>query len=147
MPEFEATDMENQDTRLVRQSFGRCTLNDDFLVTFYDLLTQSSGEIKAMFAHTDMPRQRQLLKGALIHLISYAGGNEFSRDRINELGESHSRTHLNVRPDLYEIWVDSLVNAVRRHDPNATPELEAAWRRIVAPGIALMQSRYSPENQ
>ena len=126
------------------QSFGRCTLNDDFLVTFYNVLTQSSDEIKAMFAHTDMPRQRRLLRDALVHLISYASGNEFSRQRIEELGESHNQTQLNVRPELYRIWVDSLVNAVRCHDENCNPTLEAAWRRIAAPGIAVMQSRYLP---
>jgi hemoglobin-like flavoprotein len=139
--------MEGRDNYLVMQSFGRCTLNDDFLITFYDVLTQSSAEIKAMFAHTDMPRQRRLLKDALIHLISYAGGNEFSEKRVEELGESHSRTQLNVRPALYEIWVDSLVKAVRRHDDSFTAELDAAWRRIVAPGIAAMQARYAAPDQ
>ena len=136
--------MANQDIELVRQSFGRCTVTDEFLVTFYDVLTRSSDEIKTLFAQTDMPRQRRLLKEALIYLISYPAGNEFSRQRVIELGNSHSRAGLNVRPELYEIWVDSLIKSIRRHDEHFTPALDAAWRRILAPGIAAMIARYEP---
>jgi len=134
--------MKSQETRRVMQSFGRCTITDDFLVTFYEFLTQSSEEIKDRFAHTDMPRQRRLLKEALIHLIAYASGNEFSRQRVTELGNSHCSVQLNVRPELYEVRVDSLVKSIRRHDAQCTPELEASWRNILAPGIAAMTALY-----
>ena len=129
---------------MVRQSFARCTLTDDFLVTFYDFLTGSSEEIKAMFAHTDMSRQRQLLKEGLIYLISYPTGNEFSQQRMAELGNSHNRAGLNVRPELYKLWVDSLTKSIRRHDEQHTPALEAAWRTVLAPGIAAMIALYEP---
>ncbi|MEX2287174.1 MAG: hypothetical protein WD648_08805, partial [Planctomycetaceae bacterium] len=128
--------MEKHDTEMVRTSFGRCTLTDEFLVTFYNILTHSSADVARMFAHTDMPRQRRLLKEALIYLISYPAGNEFSQQRVTELGNSHSRAGLNVRPELYEIWVDSLIKSIRRHDEQFSPALEAAWRRVLAPGIA-----------
>jgi len=135
--------MEDQDIHLVMQSFGRCTLTDDFLVTFYETLTRSSDEIAAMFAKTDMPSQRRLLKEGMIRLIAYASDNDFAVQRVKELGQSHSRTQLNVRPEMYEIWVDSLIEAIRQHDPECSDELKAAWRRIVAPGIAAMQELYS----
>lgn len=134
--------MENQDYLAVRQSFARCTLTDDFLVTFYGILTIASDEIKIMFAHTDMPRQRNLLKEALIYLISYPTGNAFSQQRVTELAMSHSRLGFNVRPELYVTWVDSLIESVRRHDQQFTTELGTAWRRVLAPGIAAMCARY-----
>ena len=134
--------MEKHDTDMVRTSFGRCTLTDEFLVTFYNILTQSSADVARMFAHTDMPRQRRLLKEALIYLISYPAGNEFSQQRVIELGNSHSRAGLNVRPELYDIWVDSLIKSIRRHDEQFSPALEAAWRRVLAPGIAAMTALY-----
>lgn len=134
--------MVNEDTQMVRQSFARCTLTDDFLITFYDVLTNASDEIKAMFAHTDMPRQRSLLKEALIYLISYPTGNEFSRQRVTELAKSHSRIGLNVRPELYEVWVNSLVKSIHQHDAQSTDALESAWRRVLAPGIAAMIAAY-----
>jgi hemoglobin-like flavoprotein len=137
--------MDYQDTDIVRQSFGRCTLTDDFLVTFYDILTRSSDEIRILFAHTDMPRQRSLLKEGLIYLISYPTGNEFARNRVIELGNSHGRTNLNVRPEFYQIWVDSLIQAIHRHDANYGPDLDAAWRRVLAPGIAAMISLYDQQ--
>jgi hemoglobin-like flavoprotein len=89
-----------------------------------------------------MRRQRQLLREALVHLIAYSTGNEFSRSRIAELAESHSRMQLNVRPELYEIWIDSLTKAVRRHDDQYTPDLEAAWRRVIAPGVEAIKAAY-----
>ena len=134
--------MESQDIQAVLQSFGRCTLSDDFLITFYDILTRSSNEIAAMFAHTDMRRQRGLLREALVHLISFNTGNDFATRRIAELTASHARDQLKVRPELYEIWIDSLVKAVRRHDAQCTPDLEAAWRRVAEPGIAAMRAGY-----
>lgn len=136
------TQMENQEYLIVRQSFARCTLKNDFLVTFYSILMGASDEIKTMFAHTDMPRQRSLLKEALIYLISFPTGNVFSQQRVTELAMSHSQIGLNVRPELYVTWVDSLIESVRRHDPQFTNELGAAWRQVLAPGIAAMVARY-----
>jgi hypothetical protein len=39
-------------------------------------------------------------------------------------------------------FVDSLVAAVLRHDPECTPAVEAAWRAAVKPGIEFMSDRY-----
>lgn len=135
-------DNPGDDNAIVRQSFGRCTLSDQFLVTFYEILTGSLDEIRIQFAHTDMPRQRRLLKEGLIYLISYPTGNEFARKRVTELGISHSRAQLNVRPEFYQIWADSLMQAIERHDSNYDAALDAAWRRILAPGIAAMMALY-----
>jgi len=140
--EFE---MNEGDSDSVRQSFSRCTLTDGFLVTFYEILASSSDEIRGRFAHTDMPRQRRLLKEALVYLISYPTGNAFAQSRVNELGNSHSRTNLNIRPEWYTIWVDSLMQAIRRYDAMYSPELDAAWRRVLAPGIAAMKSHYDAD--
>ncbi|MGE3314387.1 MAG: globin [Planctomycetaceae bacterium] len=135
-------DHQDDDNAIVRQSFGRCTLTDQFLVTFYEILTGSSDEIRILFAHTDMPRQRKLLKEGLIYLISYPTGNEFARTRVTELGISHSRTRLNVRQEFYQNWIDSLMNAIQRHDSSYSSDLDAAWRRVLAPGIAAMMALY-----
>lgn len=135
-------DDQGDDNAIVRQSFARCTLTDQFLVTFYDILTRSSDDIRILFAHTDMPRQRKLLKEGLIYLISYPTGSEFARKRVTELGISHSRKCLNVRPEFYQNWVDSLMQAIQRHDSIYDAGLDAAWRRVLAPGIAAMAELY-----
>ena len=49
---------------------------------------------------------------------------------------------LDIKPELYDLWLDRLVQAVGEFDPMFDPEIEAAWRRLLQPGIEFMKSRY-----
>ncbi|WP_434148297.1 globin [Methylocaldum gracile subsp. desertum] len=59
-----------------------------------------------------------------------------------QLGESHSRSRLNIEPDLYDFWVSALISTVAESDPKFNPELEAAWKTVVERGIAVMKSMH-----
>ena len=61
---------------------------------------------------------------------------------LPRLAELHSRSQLDIRPELYDQWLDCLVEAAGRHDPSFSPGVERAWRETLAVGIALMRSRY-----
>jgi hypothetical protein len=58
------------------------------------------------------------------------------------LAVRHSRTDLDIGPALYDHWLDCLVATARQHDPEFSPEIEAAWRETLAVGIDYMRSRY-----
>ena len=49
---------------------------------------------------------------------------------------------LNVAPELYASFVDSLVRVVGERDPKFDEGVEQAWREVVAPGIRYMKDRY-----
>ena len=58
------------------------------------------------------------------------------------VGHSHARAKLNIRPELYDLWLDSLCETAKAMDAKWTPELERSWRECMAPGIALITSLY-----
>lgn len=131
------------DYQQVKASFARCAaLGDEFFDSFYASLVDRETAIGQMFAETDMQKQNQLIEDGITHLIAYSQGDSNAEARIRALGKSHSRHFINVRPEFYPLWVDSLMIALREHDPKFTPELAEQWKTIIAPGIALMVSMY-----
>ena len=127
---------------IAQQSYARCLRSADFFERFYEILLESDPAIPPMFAQTNFPRQRQLLKHGLGLLLSY--GNKPDDALLERIAARHSRAALNTPPDLYPRFVDSLVQVVSERDPKFDGEIERAWRDIVEPGISFMQGRYDP---
>jgi hemoglobin-like flavoprotein len=131
------------DFKRVRESYERCAvLGDEFFDSFYANLVDQETAIAQLFAETDMQRQNDLIEDGIRHLIAFAEGDALAEARIRDLGRSHNRHYLNVRPEFYPLWVESLMRALREHDAQFTPELETEWRTVIAPGVALMVSLY-----
>jgi hypothetical protein len=86
--------------------------------------------------------QHKLLKEGITFLLMSAGGSQFAQNEINKLGVRHDPTHLNVKPELYGYWVESLMKTIRQFDQNYSPELDAKWRRILDAGIQQMINKY-----
>ena len=61
---------------------------------------------------------------------------------LERLAKLHSRAELDIKPELYDLWLDRLVQAVKEFDPMFDMEIETAWRRTPQPGIEFMKSRY-----
>ena len=106
--------------------------------TFYDIFLGKSPEIAAKFAHTDFARQKLMLRESLLEMLNYYGGIESVREEIGRLGKLHRQ--IEVRAEHYEQWLDSLCEAVTRHDPEYRDELGEMWRDAMRPGIAKMLS-------
>ena len=73
-----------------------------------------------------------------------AQGEEGSpaRNALPWLAERHSRRDLDIRPELYDLWIDCLVETARAHDPEFGPEVESAWRETLTVGANYMRERY-----
>ena len=124
----------------VMQSYGRCCASPSFFDTFYDHFLASSPAIREKFAHTNMVAQKQLLRAGILNLVLYARG--MSDTKLRALGQSHSREGLDIRPELYDLWLDALLLAVREHDRQAPQEDLIAWREVLGKGINLIKSFY-----
>ena len=59
---------------LVMQSYGRCCASANFFDDFYTRFLESSPEIRAKFATTDMTQQKHLLRHGILNLVLYARG-------------------------------------------------------------------------
>ncbi len=132
--------MESHD--VVQTSFDRCLATGDFFQTFYDIFLATSPEITSKFAQTDFNKQKNLIKASVAMMIRLGTGNANARRILEKVGNTHSRQALDIRPELYDLWLDSLCEAIQRHDPDYNAELEALWRENMQEGIKLVTDRY-----
>jgi hemoglobin-like flavoprotein len=135
------------DRRLVESflaSLKRCLGVPGFMESFYQRFVSSSEEVREKFRHTDLQRQARMLSDSLYVLAVAVQGQAGSPawGDLPRLAERHSRKDLDIRPPLYDHWLACLVDTARQHDPQFTPEIEAAWRATLSVGIAHMKARY-----
>jgi hemoglobin-like flavoprotein len=126
----------------VLASYHRCEAAGGLFDSFYDIFFAKSPEIPPKFADTDMERQKQDVMASVLMALRLATGDAVAKGYILELAKSHSRRGHNIKPELYDLWLDSLSEALRKHDPRYTPELDSQWRHAMRPAIELMISTY-----
>lgn len=127
---------------IVQESYVRCRDSAHFFEDFYNDFTSSSEEIRQKFSKTNFQHQHKLLRESIAYMILFAEGGEFSQRIIDQLGEKHNRKHNDIKPALYDLWLESLIRTLRKHDPQMTPELEQRWRESMAVGIEALKARY-----
>lgn len=125
-------------------SLKRCLAVPGFMDRFYERFVASSDEVRDKFRNTDLKRQTRMVADSLYVLAVAAEGEEHSPARLSlpGLAERHSRRDLDIRPELYDVWLECLLETARADDPELTPEVEAAWRATLVWGIDYMRSRY-----
>ena len=132
------------DGETFRASLKRCLANNAFLHDFYELFMSSSPEVREKFKDTDFPRQARVLADSL-YIMSVASESKedaIAWKELDRLAEAHSRRGMDIRPDLYESWLECLVKAASQYDPEFSPAMEGAWRRALAPGIEHLRAAY-----
>lgn len=125
-------------------SLKRCLAAPPFLLDFYGLFMASSDEVRRRFKDTDFKRQTRVLADSLWVMANVAQAERASPawGDLPRLAERHSRRDLDVPPPLYDLWLECLLQAARKHDPQFSPEIEAAWRETLAVGIEYLRSKY-----
>ncbi|CAM2069934.1 Globin [Sulfidibacter corallicola] len=114
---------------------------DSFLETFYNTFFASSPEVAAKFKRTKLKHQRLLLRRSLESILKMAWSTEIPIG-LDEIAERHDRNNLDIRPYLYELWEESLIQTVSRVDPYFDEEVELSWRIALEPGIKFMIDHY-----
>lgn len=107
---------------------------------FYRSFLASSAEVRAKFVNTDMTGQKQLLRQGILNLVMYSRG--LPDTKLCALGASHARSGLDIRPELYELWLTALLQTIREHDRECTAQTLQTWREALGKGIAVIQSHY-----
>ena len=120
---------------LVRESYGRCNLSKGFYDDFYTTFFSKSEEVKSKFRNTDLEKQKEALRYGLGFMILYSRKHHTAVRKIDEIAKIHDQQHHNIHPDLYPIWIDSLLEVVGKHDKDFTPELDEQWRQLLKVGI------------
>jgi hemoglobin-like flavoprotein len=123
--------------RVTRPSTG----GGEFFAAFYQLLITTDAEAASKFRNTDMPAQVRMLKASVAILLNFFATGHLS-DSLARLAKSHSKLGADIPPRLYSVWLDCLVETVRRFDPKFNDEVANAWRVVFSKGIEYMTSRY-----
>lgn len=116
-------------------SYHRARQTGQLFDTFYRIFLGKSPEIPPMFARTDFPHQKLMLRESLLEMLLFAqtGAGETEMQR---LGDRHR--HLQVKPIHYELWLEALCEALAAHDSEFSTELEQMWRDAMSKGIHMM---------
>jgi hemoglobin-like flavoprotein len=131
-----------EDIGLFNDSLQRCYGKSGFIDRFYSLFLASSDEVAKKFQYTDFKRQRHLLASSLYFMMAASYGKPEGDLHIRRIADLHSRHKLDIRPELYDLWLDCLVRAASEYDSGFDASTERVWRIIMGQGIALMKSHY-----
>ena len=112
-----------------------------FFTAFYDAFVSDSAEAAEKFRNVDMQKQQEHLRKSLDHMVFFSIDRQ-ATDEMLRVAKIQSKTGHDIRPDLYERWLESLVGTVRAFDPEFDDEVEIAWRVVLAPGISFMKLQY-----
>ncbi len=123
-------------------SLARCSADEQFIPRFYDRFLSSSEGIKEKFESADFERQNIMLLRSLQLAAGATSGDPASLKEIQERGETHDRSHLNIEPSFYELWLESVIQTAREFDTEWTPPIEEAWREILGFVINRMVKAY-----
>ena len=115
-----------------------------FFDRFYETFIGSHAEVAKKFEGVDMARQKDALRHSL-HDLAIFFVNHRITPSIERLARVHGRADRDIRPELYEVWLDSLIAAAREVDPEFDDRAELAFRLVLAPGIELMKFYYDRE--
>ncbi|MBL1259543.1 MAG: hypothetical protein COB33_003305 [Thiotrichaceae bacterium] len=126
----------------VRLSYGRAISKRQFLDRFYELFMSSSPAVARKLASTDIATQQELLSQAINMVILFPQGNKIAKNAIKRIRESHCRDRLDIKPEYYQFWIDSLIAALSEHDPDFNEELDRAWRKVVQEAIDFIAEGY-----
>ncbi len=87
-----------------------------------------------------MTAQKQLLRAGILNLVLFARG--MPDTKLRALGQSHSRAGLDIRPELYDLWVEALLKTIGQHDRQLEQADLQAWRLVLNKGIDVIKASY-----
>lgn len=126
---------------LVQKSYARCSKSKDFFDDFYDDFLSGTDEIKSLFAKTSRAKKKVFIHNGLSTMLLYSMGSASSKSRLTKLAVKHGPDEMNIRPELYPYWTESLMRTISKHDPEFSPELDRAWRGAVQQGMKFFAPR------
>ncbi len=112
-----------------------------FFDAFYGNFLALSPEAAEYFKHVDMKKQIRMMEKSFYSLfIFYATQN--ANDYLEATARRHSESDLGISLNLFDAWMDAIINTVREFDPRYTSEIGLSWRIVLAPGMTYMKYRY-----
>ena len=106
-----------------------------FFSAFYRRFLAHPG-VAVLFARVDMRRQEDMLRKSLFQLATYYVLGEVTAE-LQRLAAVHRR--LGLDPQLFDVWMQALLDTVAEFDPNCDDATRLAWGWAMAPGITYLR--------
>ncbi len=113
-----------------------------FMERFYERFINASPVVREKFKKTDMHLQQQMLETS-IHYLAYLFSSTQVTQHIEQIARIHSRVDHDIPVDLYDLWLDELIETLREFDSEFDDDIELSWRLTLARGIAYMKFKYN----
>ena len=123
-------------------SVERCTASSNFFPSFYERFMGASDEVKNKFKYTDFEIQNKMLRRSLELSAGAISGDRESLTEIRNRSETHDRYHLDIKPRLYDIWLNAIIETASEYDDKWDDSVEAAWRKILGHVVKRMTRDY-----
>ena len=127
----------------VQRSFARCWRTGDVLGRFYENFFDSHPDIRPKFINTNLDKQKQLLQQSVNLAILFADDVSYAKNGIGRIRKTHSKSNLNIPPNLYPYWKKSLIDAISEFDPEFTSQLAKEWDRVLQQTIDYVIEGYN----
>ncbi len=126
----------------VQQSYIRAG-SQTLVSEFYVHLMDANEEIRNKFKGIDMKEQASLLSHAIVMAFLFVDKNQqVAKKCLDSVRETHARHKLNIAPELYDTWLECLLETVAICDPNVNDELLSDWRDVMSVAINHIREGY-----
>ncbi|MBT9315132.1 globin family protein [Leptothoe spongobia] len=119
---------------------------DEFVDSFYNNLFTDYPAAKPLFEHSNMTKQKQMLKGALVMVIQNLRKPDVLSDALKGLGARHVK--YGALPEHYPLVGNSLLKTLEQYAGDAwTFELKESWAGAygIITELMLEGADYTPE--
>ncbi|VWC47398.1 hypothetical protein BLA23254_07473 [Burkholderia lata] len=124
------------------ESYRRLTGDDNgelFFDRFYDIFLNTSTDIRAKFAHTEMTRQKQMMRKSFFHLLNLYR-TKVTSDYLERIAVEHGPARLAIPEYMFNAWRSAILATVRELDArHFDVTVEIAWAMTIAPGLEFMR--------
>lgn len=134
--------LNEQTIEAFHDSLERCGPASGFLGDFYRYFLGSSESVAEMFSDTNFRTQTRILKTSFYMAMLASDRSSDACDYLERIAERHNRHGLNIKPEYYEQWLESMIQAVSENDPEFCSEVEQTWREFFRPAIDYMKACY-----
>lgn len=134
---------------LFNDSYARILIrsknSQDFFDIFYQKFISASPVVAEKFKHTDMNIQKKMLKKSFTYLLNLYITRKCS-NFLDKVAEKHSKSQHDIHAELYDLWLDCLIDTVKELDPKFNNDVELSWRSALSIGITYMKFKYDKDD-
>ncbi len=109
------------------QSLERCGQNEGFMPMFYARFNSSSDLVKERFQKTNFEQQNSKMMSCLRMVAGVSNNEAEALCELRKRAQTHGPEHLNISPELFELWHRTLVSVVAEVDPHWNEGLKKTW--------------------